>query len=279
MKKLKLFALLATVVLSFVACDKIEEENGKFVIFAGANGTWYDSEADIPNVQRAFIEKYTGVRCVNCPFADEAIHAASEKYGDALVVAAIHANNNFGKPFGQEQDLRTPKGNIWFDEYIGTTGLPAAMINRNHDDLFVPTSGLDDRIDAVINQESKINMLITSGADGDKYYAIVRLGFAQDVTEELTLTVLVIEDKIYTTQLKQGEGEIENYEQNHVLRDIITDAWGIDVNADGKQGTKRMVRLNYELRKDCVPENCHLVAFVSNKATRRIINCCECELL
>lgn len=278
MKKLKLFALLATVALSFVACDKIEEENGKFVIFAGANGTWYDSDADIPNVQRVFIEKYTGVRCVNCPFADDAIHAASEKYGDALVVAAIHANNNFGNPFGQDPDLRTPKGNIWFDEYIGTTGIPVAMINRNHDDMFVPTSGLDDRIEAIINQESKINMLVTSGRDGDKYYAIVRLGFAQDVTEELTLTLLVIEDKIYTTQLK-GEGKIENYEQNHVLRDIITDAWGIDVYADGKQGTKRMVRLNFELRNDCVPENCHLIAFVSDKVTRRIINSCECELL
>lgn len=279
MKKLKLFALIATVALSFVACDKIEEVNGKFVTFAGANGNWYDSEAEIPNVQRAFIEKYTGVRCVNCPFADDAIHAASEKYGDALVVAAIHANNNFGKPFGSDPDLRTPKGNIWFDEYIGSTGLPAAMINRNRDDIFVPTSGLDDRIETIIHQESKINMLISSGGDGDNYYAIVCLGFAQDVPEELTLTLLVIEDKIYTTQLKQGEGEIENYEQNHVLRDIITDAWGIDVNADGKQGTKRMVRLKFKLRNDCVPENCHLIAFVSNKATRQIINSCECELL
>ncbi len=278
MKKIKIFSLLAAVALMFAACDKIEEENGKFIVFAGANGTWYDSEADIPNAQRAFIEKYTGVRCVNCPDADETIHAASDKYGDALIVAAIHANNNFGRPFGKDPDLRTEKGNIWFDEFIGTTGLPAAMVNRNTADLFTPTSGLDDRIDAIINQDPKINMLITSGADGDKYYAIVRLGFAQTVTEELTLTLLVTEDKIYTTQ-SHGEREIENYEQNHVLRDIITDAWGIDVNADGQQGTKRMVRLNFELRNDCVPKNCHLIAFVSDKATRRIINACECELL
>lgn len=278
MKKIRIFSLLAAVALLFAACDKIEEDNGKFVIFAGANGTWYDSDADIPNVQRAFIEKYTGVRCVNCPDADEAIHRASEKYGDAIVVAAIHANNNFGRPFGKDPDLRTEKGNIWFDEFIGSTGLPAAMVNRNTADLFTPTSGLDDRIEAIINQESKINMLITSGNDGDNYYAIIRLGFAQNVTEDLTLTLLVIEDKIYTTQ-SHGEREIENYEQNHVLRDIVTDAWGIDVDADGKQGTKRMVRLNFKLRSECVPANCHLVAFVSNKATRQIINSVECDLL
>lgn len=271
------FILSSLLLLSLASCDKIDSD--KYIVFAGANGTWYDSEMEIPSAQRAFIEKYTGVRCVNCPMADEAIHAAAGKYGDALVVAAIHAANNFGKPLGNDPDLRTEKGNIWFNEFIGSLGLPAAMINRNYDDIFTPTSGLDDRIEAIIAQPSRINMLITSSVEECKYVAEVHLGFAQDVPEELSLTVLVIEDKIYTTQMKQGEGEIENYEQNHVLRDIITDAWGIDVDANGQQGTKRMVRLNFELRSDCVPENCHLVAFVSDKATRKIINAAQCDLL
>lgn len=271
------FILSSLLLLSLASCDKIDSD--KYIVFAGANGTWYDSEMEIPSAQRAFIEKYTGVRCVNCPMADEAIHAAAGKYGDALVVAAIHAANNFGKPLGNDPDLRTEKGNIWFNEFIGSLGLPAAMINRNYDDIFTPTSGLDDRIEAIIAQPSRINMLITSSVEESKYIAEVHLGFAQDVPEELSLTVLVVEDKIYTTQMKQGEGEIENYEQNHVLRDIITDAWGIDVDANGQQGTKRMVRLNFELRSDCVPENCHLVAFVSDKATRKIINAAQCDLL
>lgn len=271
------FILSSLLLLSLASCDKIDSD--KYIVFAGANGTWYDSEMEIPSAQRAFIEKYTGVRCVNCPMADEAIHAAAGKYGDALVVAAIHAANNFGKPLGNDPDLRTEKGNIWFNEFIGSLGLPATMINRNYDDIFTPTSGLDDRIEAIIAQPSRINMLITSSVEESKYVAEVHLGFAQDVPEELSLTVLVVEDKIYTTQMKQGEGEIENYEQNHVLRDIITDAWGIDVDANGQQGTKRMVRLNFELRSDCVPENCHLVAFVSDKATRKIINAAQCDLL
>lgn len=271
------FILSSLLLLSLASCDKIDSD--KYIVFAGANGTWYDSEMEIPSAQRAFIEKYTGVRCVNCPMADEAIHAAAGKYGDALVVAAIHAANNFGKPLGNDPDLRTEKGNIWFNEFIGSLGLPAAMINRNYDDIFTPTSGLDDRIEAIIAQPSRINMLITSSVEESKYVAEVHLGFAQDVPEELSLTVLVVEDKIYTTQMKQGEGEIENYEQNHVLRDIITDAWGIDVDANGQQGTKRMVRLNFELRSDCIPENCHLVAFVSDKATRKIINAAQCDLL
>lgn len=281
MKRISII-LCAIVTLTLAACDKIDSD--KYVVFAGANGTWYDSEMEIPDVQRAFIEKYTGVRCVNCPIADEVLHATSEHYGDAIVVAAVHAPNNFGKPIGDDPDLRTEKGGTWFNTFFSASqGLPCALLNRADGagslDIITPTASFNDKIDAVISQPSCINMLINSSAEEDKYMCEVHLGFAQDVPEELTLTVLVVEDKIHTTQMKQGEGEIEDYEQNHVLRDVITDAWGIEVDANGQQGTKRMVRLNFDLRPDCVPENCHLIAFVSDKATRKIINSAQCDLL
>ena len=97
----------------------------------------------------------------------------------------------------------------------------------------------------------------------------------------MTLTLLVVEDKILTTQQSKtpdGIIEIENYEQNHVLRDVVTDAWGIDVVADGQQGTKRMIVLPLSLAESQVPDNCHVIAFVSNKATREIFNAAQCDL-
>ena len=276
------FILSAIFLLSFASCDKIDSD--KYVVFAGANGTWYDSEMEIPAVQRAFIEKYTGVRCVNCPTADEVLHAISKRYEDAVIVAAVHAPNYFGKPIGNDPDLRTEKGNTWFNTFFSDAqGLPCALLNRADGtgrlDIIIPTASFDDKIDAAISQSPRINMLVASSTMDNQYVADVHLEFAQNVSESLTLTVLVVEDKIYTSQLKQGEGEVENYEQSHVLRDIITDAWGIDVDADGQQGTKRMVRLNFNLRPDCNPANCHLIAFVSDKATRKIINSAQCDLL
>jgi hypothetical protein len=50
------------------------------------------------------------------------------------------------------------------------------------------------------------------------------------------------------------------------------------VVSEGFARTKRMVMLSFELREECIPQNCHLVAFVSNKETREIINAAECEL-
>ena len=91
MKRLSILSLLAASLLLITACDKIDEN--EYVVFAGASGTWYDSEATVPSVQRAFVEKYTGVRCVNCPNADIVLHDLGKKYGDQLIISAIHVPN------------------------------------------------------------------------------------------------------------------------------------------------------------------------------------------
>ena len=285
MKRFSILSLLAATLLLFSACDKIAED--EFVVFAGASGTWYDSEATIPTVRRAFVEKYTGVRCVNCPNADVVLHDLGEKYGDQLIVAAVHVPNNFGRPLHGEQDLRTEKGSTWFNTFFSPSqNLPSALLNRikadgNSLDIIDPQARFDDKIDAVLAATPQVGMTLGCTKDGDVYNAEVHIQFNQTVSDALTLTLLVIEDKIYTTQeSKTADGiiEIENYEQNHVLRDVVTDAWGIDVVADGNQGTKRMIVLPVSLAEEWNPANCHVIAFVSNKATREILNAAECDL-
>lgn len=277
----KIFSLLAAALFLFAACDKIDED--KYIVFSGAAGTWYDSDIEIPQVQRAFIEKYTGVRCQNCPKGDQVIHTAIEKYGDALVVAAVHVPNNFSRPFPNQPDLRTEKGSEWFNTFFSPSqGIPAALLNRQKVngslDIINPTGGFDDKIDAVLNNAPTVTMFMESGSEGENRYADVHIRFNQTVDVPLSLTLLVVEDKIYTTQT-DGNENVENYEQNHVLRDIITDTWGLDVDANGQQGTQRMVRLSYQLPAACNSENCHLIAFVSNKDTREIINAVQCDVL
>ena len=285
MKRFSILSLLAAALLTFASCDKIAED--EFVVFAGASGTWYDSEATVPAVQRAFVEKYTGVRCVNCPNADVVLHAASDQYGDQLIIAAVHVPNNFGKPLHGEQDLRSEKGSTWFNTFFSASQpLPCALLNRamadgTSLDIIDPQARFDDKIDAVLASAPRIGMTLSCEKDGNNYNAEVNIQFEQTISDALTLTLLVVEDKIYTSQesrTSEGIIEIENYEQNHVLRDVTTDAWGIDVVADGQQGTKRMIVLPLTLKENWVPANCHLIAFVSNKATREIINAVQCDL-
>lgn len=279
MKRISTLILLVTGILAFASCDKIEKD--QYTIFAGAAGSWYDSDVEVPHVQRAFIEKYTGVRCINCPKADEVIHAASDKYGDSVVVVAVHSRSTgFGRPLGNDPSLCTEYGDEWYD-YFGIAAQPAAIINRQQAggtwDLFTPTSNFDDRIEAVVNAEPELAIAIKNGVENE-HYSDIYVEFLKDGFDELTLTLLVTQDKIYTRQSKQGEGEVENYEQNHVLRTVVTNLWGFPVPNNLPKGSKKMIRFYYQLPDGCNPADCHAVAFISHKDSRQIINCAETDL-
>ena len=274
MKKKILFACgMALAATLMAGCDKIEKD--QYWLYAGANGTWYDTDEDVPMVQNAFIEKYTGVRCKNCPTADEVLHTALEKYGDRLSVAAIHSGA-FAQPYGNDEDLRCDAGNAWY-EYFGISTQPAALVMRAKSgtawDLFTPTANFDDKIDAVLNADATVGILTTTVKDDNgNYCADIAVAFARDVQEELTLTVLLMEDGLYTTQITPTGDKVDNYEQNHVLRTTVTDPWGIDINAKGTAGEKRTVRLSIALDDHWNENNCTVVAFVSEKNTRKILN-------
>lgn len=119
----------------------------------------------------------------------------------------------------------------------------------------------------------------TMADEHNSIYANVHIEFLESFTEDLTLTVLVTEDKIYTHQSKAGEGEVENYEQNHVLRTTVTDLWGLPVEWDKTAGKKAMIRLLYTLPENFNLENCHVVAFVSYRESRQIINSAETSIM
>lgn len=273
-------AILLAAAFAFSSCDKFEEDD--YLVFSGSTGTWYDSQKDIPDTQRAFLEKYTGVSCKNCPKADEIIHAAMEKYGDLLNVASVHYSD-FAIPLrASDPDLRTEKGNVWGENFVGTSpSLPAALINRQSSgsawDIFNPGAGFDDRIDAAIANPAPLGILMEAGQSESGFYADVHLQFFETIAEPLTLTVLVIEDDIHTAQIS-GKEQLDDYQQNHVMREIVTDAWGMDVDADGIAGTKRMVRLDFQLPAQCKPANCKLIAFASYKGSKLIVNSDQCNI-
>ena len=274
MKRYFLYTLLGAMMVTMASCDKIDKD--RYLVPSGQTGEWFVSNKNISKDQRAMVEKYTGVRCVNCPEADNVIHASSERYGDKLIAVAIHSGN-FGRPLGSDPDLRTESGSIWYEHFVGTSaGLPAAMVNRG--ELFNPLAGVDDKIEAVISQSPKVVMDIENSGDKLIPIADIHVGFEQTVNEDLTLTLLLTEDNILTTQSRVGGDDIENYAQNHVLRMVYTDVWGLPIEVSKEAGKKFFIRFYVTIPEGSVKENCHMVAFVSNKATREILNVAQCNL-
>ena len=266
--------------LAFVACDKIEEND--YLVFAGSSGSWYDGAPVEDHSQRVFIEKYTGVRCVNCPSADEAIAGLQSTYGHNVVAVSIHAGS-MARPWTGFADLRTTDGEDW-NNYFGIEAYPSVMINRSKNDntwnIITAVGGIASGVEAAINNQTTVAMDMTTEYDAAtrSVNIFTNLEFVETTPAPLTITLLVMEDGIVGKQTTP-EGNNENYVFNHVLRDVVTDLWGADVDADGNQGTCRMAAFAYTLPEEYVAEKCHVVAFISNKDTREIIQCAEAAIV
>jgi hypothetical protein len=281
----KIFNIIAIILISAsmtISCDKIPQD--EYTVFSGAAGEWYDGNGVSDHSQRAIIEKYTGVRCVNCPNADVTITAATAQYGDKLIALAIHDSSNFTRPIGDTPRLSSEDGNTWsnFFGVLAAGEYPTALINRTLNgsawDLFTPTSGINSRVDNIINQTPKVAIQTDAANNNGSVTINVNLEFLQTVSEPLTLTLLIMEDGIIATQ-KYPDHEDENYVHNHVLRDVITDVWGADIDCTGASGEKRVALFNYTpASSEWNLANCHIVAMVSKKDSREILNVAECHI-
>lgn len=277
MKRLfNISAIALALTVAFASCDKIESDN--YLIFSGSNGTWYDGTGVENHTQRIFVEKYTGVRCVNCPDMDTIISNFQYNHNDRIVAVSIHAGV-MAKPYTGFEDLRTTVGEDW-NNFFGINDYPSAMLNRTKNGEVFDIYGLGNigsGIDVVLtNTTEKMAMDLTVEYDAQSRMATIKsnVEFLQDVEEELTLTILIMEDGIIGKQSTHN-GLVDNYVFKHVFRNTITDLWGIDVDADGKTGTCRYIELNYTLPTEYVAENCHIVGFISNKETKEVIQCAE----
>ena len=279
-KLLNITAIIFAIMVAFTSCDKIEEND--YLVFAGSTGTWYDGQPIEDHTQRVFVEKYTGVRCVNCPSADKAISELQNAYGHSLVAVSIHAGA-MARPWSGFADLRTADGEEW-NNYFGIEVYPSVMINRSKNgntwDIITAVAGIANGVDSAINKAPVMAMNMTTEYDADTRQITIfaNIEFIENINTPLTITLLAMEDGIVGKQTTE-EGNDENYVFNHVLRDVITDLWGADIDADGNKGTCRMVAFTYTLPEEYVAENCHIAGFISNKDTREILQCAEAAVI
>lgn len=271
----------------FAACDKIEpSEDGTYTVYSGAVGEWEDSDPVADHTHRVWIEKYTGPRCNNCPTADGVIHDICEQYAGKVIATAIHATQVFGTPIGSSLDLRTDEGEAWCTNFFGTSAaFPSVLLNRQKSGttytIINPTSPFTSDIDAIANEEAAVAMNVSSYFDSQagKISITTSVELLEDIADDMTLTVLFIEDSIVATQKMPNGTENANYIHNHVLRGLVTDKWGFDIDCDKKRGTARKVTLRAELPEGVNIDNCQVVAFVSDKSSRTIYNVTTCPIL
>ena len=276
MKPQSILVIAMLALFAVASCDKIEPDaNGNYTYYSGATGSWVDGPAVADHSAHVLLEKYTGVRCLNCP------DAAMATYGSALVPVSIHDSSSFTRPYGSDERLSTAVGSTW-SRYFGVSAYPSAMCNRTEVGgamLFNPAAGVSTAVDAALSQPPVVALAASAEHSGNSYAVTVNIEYLQDCTDPLTLTLLLMEDSIRATQLlPDGRTKDTSYIHMHVLREAVTDPWGADIDADGHVGTKRQARFTHTSTNTLVNHShSYIVAFVSNKNTRQILAATECR--
>lgn len=260
----------------FAGCDKIAGD--EYTIYVGEPLEWHEGTA-FTAVGRAYVEKYTGPKCPNCPAADVTLDMAHQQYGDRVVLISVNHPTGQGEPFAGQPDMRTDAGTAW-DNYFGIEAIPAAYINRDESVQYSGSmAGIVAAIGSALQHEPTVGVELECQYDtAARQVAItVNVCLVQDCADALTLTLALTEDSLPYRQI-DGGNLVEDYVHNHMLRDVATDTWGADIDCSGTAGEARTATISYTLPDNVVPTHCNIVALVSNKRTRVVLNSAACRL-
>ena len=227
MKKIIYSLFLLSIISS---CEVIE---GPYMT---GNGGGVDTNSS-QYVKNILIEDFTGHLCQNCPDAARELEAIHDLYGSQIIGLALHVGSTFARPYPLSQpkftyDFRTK----WGEELdgffnISDAGLPKGMINR----IDYPNDHRKNKgqwlasVQQELDKEVVFGLNITSSFDGNNSIIDISTDALKNITGDYKLVVCLTENEITNWQ-KDGVIEDENYIHNHVLRSLITSAWGDDVS-------------------------------------------------
>lgn len=267
--KTRLLTFMALAAAMLAACDTIDPS--EYTIPTGQDRQW--------NGQRVYIEKYTGPRCTNCPSADRTLESAHAVYGDRMVVVSVNSKTDqFGAPMTGYPDMRTDVGAEW-ETFWGVSNFPTAYINRSGATQYIGAmSNIVGGIDQVVWQQPQVAVEVEAALSGNTVAIDVDVEVLQALGSAANLSLIVIEDSLAYWQL-DGSSPNAEYVHNHMLRDVVGGTWGAALDLAGTVGERKSLSRTYTVSAAIEnPLNCHIVALVSDAATKQVLNCAECRV-
>lgn len=273
------FAFSFFLVLGLVSCDS---EIGPSIDFSEAGNFEPEVVEQLSTVpareqRRSFLMEFTGGACSNCPRAAEAVETILENNPDNFVPIGMHCRG-LGGVFGPATttaiDFTLDEGAAYFNLFSGI-GIPSASV-----DLF-QFPGFDSAIlnpTVVVNQlewenfheerllvPNPVNLSVGGSVIDGALEVSAEIVYTEDVTEDLFVSVFVLESHIIDQQLMPDLTLNTAYEHNHIVRRVFTPTNG-SIIANGTEklaGTK--VTRNFsiiDIPGDWVIDNLEFVAIV-----------------
>ena len=238
-------------------------------------------------LRTVLIEEFTGEWCGWCPIGFMELEYLAERFGDTLIIVAVHTNDPFEPP--------SASGMIgaWF------SAAPSALVNRTFDTLlqaqtFYPELW-EEVISRQINTPSPCNtgLTYTYNEQTRELTAKVTAAFTADYTGDARLSLYIVEDSVaghmqsnylsgnssfINTPYYSMPQYIPDFPHQHVLREMVGDSYGIDgiIPDTVYQGQNFEYTFNYVIPDDYNTDNLHLIGVVQQykglKRHRKILN-------
>ena len=271
-KTIKSAFLSVLIIISLSSCDQIKPP------YEQTNTQPIDT-----TTKNVLLEEYTGFRCGNCPPAAVVAHQIKEKYGDKVVVVAIHAGQ-LAMPTPQHKyDFRTEIGKALDDYYkIGSEiGTPNGLVDRvpYNGNLVLGYSSWEAAVIARMQEKAKMTIEFLNATYNTTQNSIsteLKIKFIDKCLTNYNLAVYIVEDSVvnYQTDYFSTPNDIPDYVHNNVLRGALTDAWGAQISdielSSGTEITKDfnyLVAANTDWRMNWV----RLVAIITNAETKEVL--------
>jgi hypothetical protein len=286
MNYLKLGFAIALTSIIVTGCDDAKTEEAKpnnttteEPFMAGTSAT----------MRVAVLEDFTGVRCGYCPDGHVRAAAAQQELGaDKFIIMAVHAGI-YANPATGWANFTTPFGAA-IDGQAGVSGYPAGTINRmKAADLGVTpmkTGGMamsrgawKTAAQAVIAMPSPVNLGAKAEFNSSTRELTVKVDayYTAEESVQNNINVALLQSKLMSRQSGDPTSG-DPYEQNHVLRHLITGQWGEAITEAKTVGAKVRKTYTYTVPEDyngtttegggaVLIENCKVVVFVSRDKT------------
>ncbi|NOT37510.1 MAG: Omp28-related outer membrane protein [Saprospiraceae bacterium] len=238
-------------------------------------------ESGIINTERVIlVEDFTGASCPNCPVGTAELENILEKYPSNVVVLGIHSRFLADPAKTGDPNLITKDAND-IEKLLGNyVGKPEASINRrlytgNNIRISRPDTWIT-YIDQELKREAEARLKIEKNYDDNSRELNIKITATSliDILFPIHLHVAISESGIFTSQ-SGPSGVLDNYEQKHVLRKLLTPVGG-ELMTDGLTKDKSITKeykfiLPAETEKLWKANNCSIVAFISKNETEKVI--------
>lgn len=273
-----ILALFPVFCIIFYSCTKIDAPYA-----TASHGNIKDTIMNwdtIPAVRKVLLEDYTGHKCVNCPEAAITARSLEELHEGRLIVMAVHAGFYALPGTGDYAlDLRAKAGEEWNTEFTFVS-YPNGMVNRKvfETSRILGPDKWGNSVGQIITSPPDVQMMITNTYDSSsrQVMSTVYNRFITELPGEYTLTVCMVEDSIIGAQKNNNPNigpypDWYNYIFNDVLRGSLNGTYGEVLTTSPEADLTYLGRFQSILSQELAAKNCWILAFVSNKATREIL--------